>query len=81
MSLNEDDVFAGLEGIFDDVDPDDYEDLTLVDSMELLERFHAVTEELKENKGAWLPKTRDNRDLHSVRYALQVELRRRDFPV
>lgn len=76
-----DDVFAGLEGIFDDVDPGDYEDLSVVESFELLERFNDVTEELKVHKGAWFPKTSENRDRHSQRYALQIELRKRGFPV
>lgn len=79
--MSEEDIFFGLESIFDEVDEDEYEDLTQVDTMELLNRFHALTEDLKDEKQAWFPRTRDARDQHSVRYALQLELRNRGVPV
>ena len=77
----DDDIFAGLEDIFDEVDEEEYEDLTQVPTMELLDRFQALTEALKDEKQAWFPRTRDARDRHSIRYALQLELRSRGMPV
>ncbi len=80
--MDDNDVFAGLEGVFDDVDESEFEDLTLVPTMELLERFEAATEALKGDlKQAWVVTSQDGRDAHSNRYALQLELRNRGVPV
>ncbi len=80
--MDDNDVFAGLEGVFEDVDESEFEDLTLVPTMELLERFEAATESLKGDlKQAWVVTSQDGRDAHSNRYALQLELRNRGVPV
>ena len=80
--MDDNDVFAGLEGVFDDVDESEFEDLTLVPTMELLERFEAATESLKGDlKQAWVVASHDGRDARSNRYALQLELRNRGVPV
>ena len=80
--MDDNDVFAGLEGVFEDVDESEIEDLTLVPTMELLERFEAATESLKGDlKQAWVVTSQDGRDAHSNRYALQLELRNRGVPV
>ena len=80
--MDDNDVFAGLEGVFADVDESEFEDLTLVPTMALLERFEAATESLKGDlKQAWVVTSQDGRDAHSNRYALQLELRNRGVPV
>ena len=84
MTADEEALFGQLEGIFDDVDESEYEDLTQVETLELLRRFNDLTEELKGSlQEAWAknPKKQASRDTHAERYALQLELRGRGVPV
>lgn len=84
MTPEEEDLFGQLEGIFDEVDESEYEDLTEVETLELLRRFNDLTEQLKDvHHEAWAknPKKQGSRDTHSERYALQLELRGRGVPV
>lgn len=84
MSEDEEALFAQLEGVFDEIEDDepvDYSDRT---DLELLTEFNDLTEKLKgQLKEAWKPnpKKQASRDIHSQRYAIQLELRKRGVPV
>ena len=85
MELEDDEagLFAQLDGVFDDVNEEvaDYSNKT---DLQLLTMFNDLTEQLKDDlQEAWKknPKKQASRDVHSLRYALQIELRNRGVPV
>ena len=73
---DDDDPFVGLEGIFDDVEQG-VVNVTLLSDDALLTEFNAVTEEIKERREVLSPATDRGRELHSLRAALNIELRQR----
>lgn len=75
------DVFIGLEGIFDAVDEDEVVSVTDLSTSELLEMVADLTQELLEMHQGIRPKTQEARDKHSLRNACQVELRSRKIPI
>ena len=74
-----DPLFAQLEDIT--VDESEIEDFYQLDDMDLLERFEEVSKEIKEARQQIKPRTQDARDLHSLRYAIQLELQRRGISI
>lgn len=84
MSEDEEVLFAQLDGIFDEIEDDKPADYSKIETLDLLTEFNDLTEKLKDElKEAWKPnpKKQASRDLHSRRYALQLELRSRGVPV
>lgn len=76
-----DDVFAGLEGIFDSVTEDEVVSVKDLSSPELMDMVHELTQELLEMKEGIYPRSQEARDKHSLRNACQVELRNRKIPI
>lgn len=72
-----DDLFAQLEAELGDMVVDDVQDVTALDTHDLMTRYHAVERELRTLQELHFPRTREGRDLHSERAAYQVELRKR----
>lgn len=66
---------------FDDIDSDvdalGVLNVTTLETMELLNRFQQLTEELKDREEALRPRTQEARELHSQRAAMLIELRNR----
>ena len=75
----DDPLFKQLEDIF--VDESEIEDFSRYDDMRLLERFEEVTKEIKTEHQLLRPRDQNARDLHSLRYALQLELKRRGISI
>jgi len=74
-----DPLFTQLEDIW--VDESEIENFYALDDMALLERFEEVTTEIKQAQQVIRPRTQSARDLHSLRYAIQLELQRRGIPI
>jgi hypothetical protein len=74
-----DPLFQQLEDIT--VDESQIEDIYAYDDMKLLERFEQVTSEIKDARQLLHPRVQETRDLHSLRYAIQLELQRRGIPI
>ena len=72
-----DDLFAHLEAEMGDVVVPDVEDVTTLDTANLLRRFHGVERDLREKKELLHPRTPAGREHHSRRSAYLIELRRR----
>lgn len=88
MSQADDDLFADLEGIFDEVNEDDYEVLAFLSDFDLLERYHLNNMELKErgelyadNGDKFGSSTMEGRTLQSKRAAYLIEIRLRGLPL
>lgn len=77
MAPDPDDILAHLEAQFDDVDTTDVVDVSSLDSESLLKNYAAVNIELQDRKEKYNPHTPEGRELHSLRYAYQLELRKR----
>jgi hypothetical protein len=75
----EDPLFKQLEDI--SVDESELEDFYAYDDMTLLERFEQVTIAIKEAHQLLHPHEQGTRDLHSLRYAMQLELQRRGISI
>lgn len=75
MTADERALFAQLEGI--SVDESEIVDLKALSYVELNDMLIELTEELKNQGQAIKAQTRDSRDIHSLRYAVQLELRNR----
>lgn len=75
-----DDIFMelmkGMDTVFDGVS-DDVLDVTSLSNKALLERNADILEELLDNGQAVNPTSQWARDLHSLRNAIQVEIRKR----
>jgi len=69
-----DDIVSGLDI---DVDEDDVLDVTTLSTMELSGLIADLDKDLTEGHEALHPGTQQARDKHSLRNALQVELRKR----
>lgn len=69
-----DDIFADIDA---ELAKNPVEDVSLVETVILLKTYYETTEQLKEMGEALFPKTQLGRDLHSKRYAVQLELRKR----
>ncbi len=72
-----DDLFARLEAELGEQDVSDVQDVTTLDPIDLMTRYHAVERELRDLQELHFPRTRAGRDLHSKRSAYQLELRNR----
>lgn len=84
MSDDEEALFAQLEGVFDEIEDEEPVDYSDRETLDLLTEFNDLTEQLKGKlHEAWKlnPKKQASRDVHSQRYALQIELRKRGVPV
>lgn len=51
--------------------------VSLLSDIDLLEKFHTITDELRTRNEMLNPNTPEGRDLHSVRAATRIELARR----
>ncbi len=72
-----DDLFTRLEAELGEQVVDDVEDVTALDTLDLMTNFHTVERELRTLQELHFPRTREGRDLHSKRAAYQLELRKR----
>lgn len=72
-------LFKQLEDIT--VDESEIENFSVLDDMRLLERFEEVTTAIKVEHQVLRPRDQNARDLHSLRYALQLELQRRGISI
>lgn len=80
--MSDNDIFAGLEGIFDEVDEEEVTNVTEMSNSELLNMVEDITHELMHVLGEGrFPRSQEARDLHSLRNACQVELRNRKIPI
>lgn len=82
-SDDSDDMFRHFEEDVKDitVDPSEIEDFYKLDDMALLARFEQVSHEIKDAQQQLSPRTQSARDLHSLRYAMQLELQRRGISI
>lgn len=78
--MTDDDVFAGLEGLFDDVDAEGVQSVKDMTTGQLLDMIVDLTEQLLNDSQGLRPNTQEARDAHSFRNACQVELRSRGIP-
>lgn len=78
--VDDNDVFAGLEGLFDDVDESDIINVKTMTINQLLDAIVDLTEELLNASQGLRPNNQEARDAHSLRNACQIELRSRGIP-
>lgn len=72
-----DEMVGQLEAELAGLPTDDVEDVTGLDTHALMTKFHATERALRDRKELHVPRTPEGRDLHSLRYAYQLELRKR----
>jgi hypothetical protein len=72
-----DDIFAALTEGVDLVMPEDAVDFTTLSSLDLSERYNEVRDELLASGEMRDPTTERGRELHSIRNACLVELKKR----
>lgn len=77
MSDDDAGLFAALEEEFADITVDGVQDVTALDSADLLRLFQGVERQLRDQGQMINPKTPHARELHSRRGAYMVEMRRR----
>jgi hypothetical protein len=70
-------LFAALKDEFADLAVDGVQDVSTLDSEDLLRLFHGVERQLRDQGQMINSKTSHGRDLHSRRGAYMFELRRR----
>jgi hypothetical protein len=75
--MDDDELFGQLEDVFAQVDAEEIENLRDVDVKSLITRISEITEILLRDGQALNPRTSEARDMHSERYACQLELSRR----
>lgn len=72
-----DDIFATLTEGLDLTMPEGAEDFTTLSSLDLSERYNAARDELQEREEMRDPTTERGRELHSIRNAALLELKKR----
>lgn len=80
MMTDEDELFASLEEVFENVDPDtvdNFSDQNVWPTAKLLKEFSRLTREVTVNREVLHPQTQGGRDRHSRRNAVWVELHTR----
>jgi hypothetical protein len=71
--------WSAAEDAMRDVVAQESLNVTLLNDMDLLEKFHSITDELRNRSEMLRPTTDTGRDLHSQRGAIRVELARRNL--
>ncbi len=75
--MSDDDLFAQLEDIFNEVDNEEVINYTTWTDEALLDEYHEVMDAIKTIAQILHPRTQEGRDLHSKRYAVLLELQKR----
>lgn len=77
-----DDIFAGFESQFDEVDTTQEEalafELATKSEVELRLMLNDLDQELLEQRQVLKPKTQEARDIHSIHVAVAIELQKRE---
>jgi hypothetical protein len=77
--VTDDDLFTALEAELGDVEVSDVEDVTKLDPVVLMRRYHRIERDLTEMGELLIARTEKGREYHSRRSAYLFELRRRQM--
>ena len=78
MTMAEDDPFESIvEGLNLNTDTSEVIDVTKLSDSELLNLQHVLSDELRDRSEALFPYSQSARDKHSLRNAVQVEIKKR----
>jgi len=77
MTENHEGLFAQLEDVFEMVDNDNTPNYTEWTEQRLLDEYEEVMTGIRQLAEVLSPRTQQGRDLHSKRYAVLIELKKR----